>query len=171
MNADVTFVDLPTARAARGVRMLAVAALPSPWSEAAKGLFRVAGVPVTAVRYRRGDAEQAAWVGVRNAPAVVFDDDPPRVSWTEFIRLADRLGGPGSLIPSAADDRVRLFGLVNELAGEEGAGWCSRLLMVHGSLASGGARSFPLRVAEYLAKDYGYAPARVDAARARVVEV
>ena len=34
------FVDLEEARAAGGVRLLAAAALPSPWTEAAKGIFR-----------------------------------------------------------------------------------------------------------------------------------
>ena len=170
-GAGVSFVDLATARSARGVRMLVLAALPSPPSEAAKGLFRVAGVPVLAVRFRRGEAEQVAWAGVRNAPAVFFDDEPPRTGWAEVVRLADRLGGKGSLLPSAADDRVRVMGLVHELAGEEGLGWSARLLMIHGSLTSDGRQSFPLPVAQYLAKDYGYAPERVGEARARVVEV
>ncbi|HEX3698213.1 MAG TPA: hypothetical protein VH374_22770 [Polyangia bacterium] len=170
-TAGISFVDVASAKSGRGVRMLALAALPSPWSEAVKGLFQVAGVPVRAVRFRRGDAEQVAWAGARNAPAIIFDDDPPRTGWAEFTRLADRLGGPGSVLPTVADERVRVIGLLHELAGEDGLGWCSRLLMIHGSLASGGARSFPLPVAQYLAKDYGYAPERVDQARARVADV
>ena len=168
---SIQFVDLPSARAARGVRMLALTALPSPWSEAVKGMFRVTGMPVKAVRFKRGDPDQMAWVGVRNAPAVVFDDDPPRTGWAETIRLADRLGGAGSLIPLDTDQRVRLFGLVHELAGEDGLGWCGRLLMVHGSLESGGAQSFPLRLAESLARDYGYSAARAEGAPARIAEV
>jgi glutathione S-transferase len=131
----------------------------------------VAGVPVQAVRFRRGDAEQVAWAGARNAPVIVFDDEPPRTGWPQFARLADHLGGPGSVLPAVADDRVRVIGLLNELAGEDGLGWSSRLLMIHGSLVSGGARSFPLPVAQYLARDYGYAPEKVDRARIRVADV
>lgn len=167
----IQFVDLATARAARGVRMLVLTALPSPWSEASKGIFRVTGTPVKAVRFKRGDADQVAWVGVRNAPAVLFDDDPPRTGWAETIRLADRLGGAGSLIPIDVDQRVRMFGLMHELAGEDGLGWYGRLLMVHGSLTSGGAQSLPLRVGEYLARDYGYSAARAEAAPVRIAEV
>jgi hypothetical protein len=170
MERDATFrfVDLATARGGRGVRMLALSALPSSWSEAAKGLFHLARVPVLAVRFRRGDAEQAAWVGVRNAPAVLHDDDPPRSGWAEFTTLADRLGGPGSLVPIDTEARLRLFGLLHEIAGEDGLGWNARLMMIDGSLASDGARSFPLRVANYLGKDYGHTPGCADHARQRI---
>ncbi|HET6149742.1 MAG TPA: glutathione S-transferase C-terminal domain-containing protein [Polyangia bacterium] len=165
------FVDLEEARAARGVRMLAAALLPSPWTEAAKGIFHVKQIPLLCVRFRRGDAAQAAWAGVRNTPAVLFDDEPPRAGWAEILSLAERLGGAASLVPSALPERARLFGLAHELAGENGLGWSARLIMIHGSLDSGGARSFPLPVAQFLAAQYGYAPERFASARARAVAI
>ena len=44
--AHLHFIELEEARVARGVRMLAAASLPSPWTEAAKGIFHVKQIPV-----------------------------------------------------------------------------------------------------------------------------
>ena len=165
------YVELSEARAARGVRMIAVWALPSPWTEAAKGIFHVKGIPVLCVRHKRGDADQYAWAGVQNAPAVFFDDEAPRTGWAEILLLAERLGGRVSLIPADPAERARFFGLAHEVCGEDGLAWNARLIMLHGSMTSNGARSFPMRIASYLAASYGYAPDRIDRAHRRVREV
>ncbi|WP_437672161.1 glutathione S-transferase C-terminal domain-containing protein [Sorangium sp. So ce131] len=165
----VEFVDVATAKAARGVRMVASGMVPSPWSEAAKGLFRLQGVPVRVVRYSRDDAELAAWMRADNVPVVFHDDEPPRVHWAAITTLAARLGPPGALLPDDLDHRVRTVGLLNEIAGEEGLGWNARLLMLHASMTSGGQRGFPLPVAHYLAARYGYSAAiDIDRVRARI---
>jgi glutathione S-transferase len=166
-----TLIDVATARAARGLRLVVLGTLPSPWSEAAKGLFHLRGVPFLAVRFRRGDEELAAWSGgARNAPVAFYEDEPPRTGWSEILALAQRLGNPDApaLIPADPELRVRLHGLAHELAGEDGFGWNARLLMIDGSLASGGARSFPLLAAQYLAPRYGYSPERAHVALARM---
>jgi glutathione S-transferase len=168
---SIRFVELADARAARGVRMVVAGVIASPWSEAAKGLFHVKQIPALAVRYRRGDAEMAAWTSTHNTPVVFHDDDPPRAGWAEILALAERLGGRAPLVPADAELRVRLHGLAHELAGEGGLGWCSRLIMIHGSISTGGARSFSLPIAEYLAAKYGYAGADIGAARARIAEL
>jgi len=170
MNASLTFVDAATARATRGLRMVVLGMLPSPWSEAAKGLFRLRGVPALAVRLIPGDPDMAAWTGARNAPVALYEDQPPRTGWAEILALAERLGDPGAppLVPPEPEARVRLYGLAHELAGEDGLAWCARLAMIDASFKSGGQRSFPLRAAQYLASRYGYAPERVPAARERV---
>ncbi|WP_437284187.1 glutathione S-transferase family protein [Sorangium sp. So ce406] len=166
----VEFVDVATAKAARGVRMVASGVVPSPWSEAAKGMFRLQGVPVRVVRFSRDDAELAAWMRADNVPVVFHDDEPPRAHWAAITTLAARLGPPGALLPDDLDHRVRTVGLLHEIAGEEGLGWNARLFMVHASLTSGGERGFPLPVARYLAARYGYSPAiDLDRVRARVV--
>ena len=74
-------------------------------------------------------------------------------------------------MPTDPEARVRLYGLVNELAAEGGLQWCARLLMIHETFASGGTRSFPTPVSQYLAPKYGYAAERIPAARARILEV
>ena len=165
------YVDIAAARAARGPVLVVAAALPSPWSEAAKGLFHVKGLSVLGVRARPRDAELASWTSAHNVPVLMHGDDPPRSAWAEIVALAERLGGAVSLVPAEPAERARLFGLIHEIAGEDGLGWSCRLLMIHGSMESGGARGFPLPVASYLATKYGYAPERMPAARRRIAEV
>jgi glutathione S-transferase len=171
MSDLLSYVDLETARAASGVRMVVASALPSPWSEAAKSLFHVKQIPTLAVRSLRVTPEVQAWTGANNVPVVLFDDEPPRTGWAEIIALAERLGGRVPLVPADAETRVRMFGLIHELAGEGGLAWSNRLLMIDGGLRSGGREGFPLPVAQYLAPKYGHAADRAAPARARAAEV
>jgi glutathione S-transferase len=160
-------VDLDTARKARGVRMVVSAAVPSPWSEAAKNLFHLAGVETLWVRARRDDEALTAWTRAHNVPVVFHDDDPPRTGWAEIVALASRLART-AVVPSDVEGRARTFGLLHELAGEDGLGWSGRLLMLDISLRSEGQRGFALPVARYLAAKYGYAAERVAPARERI---
>jgi len=159
----IQYVDLETAKAARGVRLVAPPMVASPWSEAAKGLFKVARVPALAVRSVRGDAAQAAWTHSHNVPVVFHDDEPPRTVWSQIVALAARLGPPGALLPLDGEARVKTVGLIHEVAGEDGLGWNARLLMIQ--------RGFPKPIADYLAPKYGYAPERVAPARERAVAI
>src|SRR3954470_7636049 len=168
---SIRFVDVAEARSASGVRLVVSGAIPSPWSEAAKGLFHVRGIPILAVRFRRADQELGAWTGAHNVPVLLYDDEPPRTGWAEILALAERMPGRMSLVPRDAERRVRLFGLAHELAGEGGLGWNSRLLMIHGSFATDGASGFPMPVARYLAPKYGYAAERIPAAVDRIREI
>jgi glutathione S-transferase len=168
---SLTYVDLETARAARGVRMVVASALPSPWTEAAKGLFHVKQIPALAVRSLRVTPDVQAWTGADNVPIVMFDDERPRAGWAEIIALAERLGGRVPLVPAEPEARARMFGLIHELAGEGGLAWSNRLLMIDGGMRSGGKEGFPLPVAQYLAPKYGYASGCGASARARVAEV
>jgi len=167
----VQFVDMETARTARGLRLIVAAAIPSPWSEAAKALFHVKRLPFVGVRFRRDHEALFAWTGARNVPVAVNDDEPPRTGWAEIIALAERLGGEVPLVPRDPDQRILLHGLIHELAGEGGLAWSSRLVMVHGGLSSNGAVGFPLPIAQFLVPRYGYAAERVPGAMARIREV
>jgi glutathione S-transferase len=161
------FVELEEARAARGLRIVTVAGVPSPWSQSALGALDMKGLDYLAVRLRRNDDETRRWTGARNAPVVLFDDEPPRTGWAEIVALAERLGGRASLVPADDEARARMFGLSHEILGEGGFAWSVRLLLTHLGLTTDGRRGWPRAVAEYLAPRYGYAPERVDAARAR----
>jgi glutathione S-transferase len=165
------YVDLETARTAPGVRLVVSGVIPSPWSEAAKALFHVKQLPVHVVRFTRDRPEIAAWTGARNVPVVLLGEELPRTGWAEILALAQQLGGARSLVPEDHELRLRHHGLAHELCGADGLGWNNRLLMIHGSLCTGGARSFPLPVGQYLAPRYGYDPARVPAARPRLAEI
>jgi glutathione S-transferase len=164
----ITYVDVATARDAPGVRLVVSGLVPSPWSEAAKGLFRIADVPVLVVRRGRDASEITAWTGVDNVPVVLHGAEPARSHWAAITSLAARLAGPGVVIPDDLEPRVQAMGLIHEIAGEGGIGWSSRLAMIDASIASEGKRGFPLPVAQYLARRYGYTPAAVAAAPARI---
>ena len=165
------FVELEEARAARGLRVVIATNVPSPWSQAALGLFDIKGLDYLAVRFKRSDEEIKRWAGTRNAPAVLFDDEPPRTGWAEIVMLAERLGGAISLVPDDDERRTRMFGLSHEILGEGGLGWSVRLLLTHRSFATDGREGWPKPAAEYLAPRYGYAPERAPAARARATSV
>jgi glutathione S-transferase len=167
-------VDLETARAASGVRLVVVANIPSPWSEAAKGIFRLKNVPFVAVRLEAGDKTVRQWTRSRNAPAAMYDDEPARTGWAEILELAERAAPASSpsLIPTSPADRVRMFGLAHEVMGEGGLLWSGRLLSIHAGLTTNGERGFPPPVATYLGKRYGYTndQARLDAASRQIAE-
>lgn len=159
-----SFLDLASARSAPGLRLVLTGVIPSPWSEAAKGLFHARHIAYGVIRHRSDDAELAGWTGTHNAPVVFHGDEAPRSGWKEIVELADELPGEVSLAPADLE-------LLNEIAGEDGLGWSSRLVMVHAGLESGGTRGFPVPIARYLGAKYGYAPERMPRARARIAEV
>ena len=170
MSAATTFVDLETARSAPGLRLAVAGGIPSPWSEAAKGIFRIKGAPFLCVRMPPGDKAVRSWTRARNVPAAMFEDEPARTGWADILELAERIAPSPSLVPEAPAERVRMFGLAHEVMGEGGLVWSGRLVTIHLGLETDGARGFPPMVAGYLAKRYGYAPERIDAARRRVAE-
>lgn len=151
------FVEPDVARSAGGTRLIVAGMVPSPWSEATKGLFRVAGVPVLAVRRLRDNTEALkAWTGIDNVPVVLHENEPPRSHWAPILTLAARLSPVNPLLPERPERRAEMVGLIHELAGEGGLGWNSRLAMIDAAFKSGGDRGFPLPVAQYLAGRYGY---------------
>ncbi len=166
----IEYVTLDAARAARGTRIVTSALVPSPWSEAAKGLFQIAELPALVVARPRDAAEIIAWTGVDNVPAVLHDDEPARTCWSAIVGLAARLAAPGALLPVDPVGRAADIGLLEMIAGEQGLGWNARLGMIHASFESNGARGFPVPVATYLSKRYGYTPVlSASALRDRIV--
>lgn len=166
------FVELDVARTSTGVRLVTVGGVPSPWSEAAKGIFRLIDIPFVAVRMMPGDKALREWTRSRNAPVVMHDDEPPRTGWADILELAERIAPKTarSLVPTTPADRVRMFGLAHETVGEGGLLWSSRLLTIDAGLETDGARGFPAPIAGYLAKRYGYTKERLGIARARIEE-
>lgn len=163
------FVGIDEARSASGVRLVVVGAMPSPWSEAAKGLFTVKRIDAKLVRFLAGDEAVKQWTGSQSAPVLFVDAEPPRTHWSEILEASERLGGAESLVPSDPEERARMFGLAHELLGEGGLAWSQRIVVIHRGLTSGGREGFPLRVARYLVPKYGYAPERVEPSRRRAV--
>src|SRR5512144_243020 len=165
---SIEFVDVATARSAPGVRIVVSGLVPSPWSEAAKGLFRIGNIPVLAVRRMRDAADVTAWTGVDNVPVVFHNAEPARTSWAAITTLAARLAGPDVVVPDDVAARADAMGLLHEIAGEDGIGWNARLAMIDVSITSGGKRGFPLPIGQYLAQRYGYTREAVARGRTRI---
>ena len=165
------FVDLEEAKRRSGLRLVVVGGVPSPWSQAAKGILHVEGVPYVAVRMRPGDTRLTQWTGQTSAPVAIHDDEAPRGGWAEILLLAERLAPTPSLLPGDPEQRALIFGLSHEICGEMGLGWCRRLAGVHDCFDSDGKEGYARPIAEYLAGKYGYRPGEGDEVRRRVHEL
>lgn len=150
------YVQLASARTAKGTRIVTSALVPSPWSEAVKGMFRVAQLSALVVARARDSDDVTTWTGVDNVPVVLHDAEPPRTNWAAIVGLVARLA-PNTLVPADPRARAELLGWLELIAGEEGIGWNARLAMIRASHESNGERGFPLPVATYLAQRYGFA--------------
>ncbi|MFW6094388.1 MAG: glutathione S-transferase family protein [Pseudomonadota bacterium] len=167
------YMSIAEARDAEGLRMACIRGVPSPWTEAARGIFRVKGL---ACRYAAPAADEPAdavaeWAGDTSVPVVAYAREKLRTGWAEILLLAERLAPEPALIPAEPEERAMLFGLGHEICGEMGLGWCVRLLMVERSLEQRHASAFPNAVAEMLASKYGYEPDAAARARDRVPEI
>jgi len=145
--------------------------IPSPWAEAAKGIFHVKGLDCRYAAQNPQDAEDAiaAWAGESSIPVVAYEGEPLRTGWVEILVLAERLASDPALIPSDPKQRVEMFGLSHEICGEMGIGWCVRLLILRSSFDHSDEQSFPTTVAGRLAAKYGFYPAHVQQAEERIV--
>ena len=149
-------VSVEEAKSQRGLRLVYVAGVPSPWGEAAKGILHVKQIPFVAVRMNPGDAAVTEWTGSTSAPVAFYQDEAPRGGWAEILLLAERLAPKPALLPKDPAERALALGLSHEICGEMGLGWARRIEGIHDSIATDGARGFPVPVAHYLGKKYGY---------------
>jgi glutathione S-transferase len=170
----VEYVDVERARALPGLRLVLTTGVPGPWGEAAKGVFHAKGIPFVRVAQDAGRPNDAlyAWTGHRNAPVAVLDDERPRTTWSEILWLAERLRPEPSLVPADPDLRVRCFGLAQELMGENGFGWCRRLMLL--ALSMGEATEPPEALRPVLGRlvaQYGYSHEAAQVAPTRVAAI
>lgn len=168
MSATIEYVDLETAKAATGIRIVVTPFVPSPWGEATKGLLQIAGLRALAVR--RGTDKDAidAWTGIDNVPALFHDKEPIRSNWAAIVAFVERMA-PG-VLPADVAARADVMGALDVIAGEGGIGWNARLAMIDAGIATNGGTGFPLPVAKFLARRYGHSAQAVDAARTRIAD-
>jgi glutathione S-transferase len=153
----------------RGMRMVVVGQVPSPWGEAAKGIFQLKRIDFAAVRLVYDNEALKAWAGQLSGPVAIYDDEPPRSGWAEILMLAERLAPEPPLLPVDPDARARAVALAEDFCGARGLGWNRRLQLVHAGLGNTGG--FVPRVAGYLGNKYGYDAANSAANHARVIEL
>lgn len=165
--------SIEEARQLPGLRLVLTAGVPGPWGEMAKGFFQVKGIAYVPVAQEGGGAneELRRWTGHVNAPIAIYADEPPRAGRDEILFLAERLEPEPPLLPRSPEQRALAFGLLHEIAGEMGFGWCRRLMMLD-DLAR--LPDLPPQVAGFrdrLQRRYGGDAAQAAEAPARCAEV
>lgn len=163
------YVTVEDAIPRNGLRMVVVGNVPSPWGEAAKGIFHVKQLEWAAVRLVYDNAALKKWAGELSGPVVVFEKEFPRTGWAEILLLAERLAPQPALLPPDPLEKSRVVTLSDQFCNQGGLGWMRRLQAIHATFQKQGG--LPERVAGYLGKKYGYTPEAGAAAGVRVREL
>jgi glutathione S-transferase len=145
------YVSVEDSIKGRGLRMVVVGDVPSPWGEAAKGFLHIKGWVAVRLTYDSEPLKQ--WAGQRSGPVA-------RSGWAEILLLAERLTAKPSLLPTDPFQRAIVFGLAHEICGEGGLGWSRRMQLVHAGLNGAGGFS----------EKYGYSPEASATAAVRVAQ-
>jgi glutathione S-transferase len=178
------YIPIREARKLPGLRIvLGAFTVPGPWHEACKGVFYAKGLDYASVRSSNEDAsdlqlgmagtqsELVEWTAQSSAPVVIWNDERPRSLWNDQLYLAERLQPEPRLIPENDEDRVRMFGLANELLGEGGLAFHKRHFM---SGAHGGTlpEDSPDRALfSFVGQKYGFSEDALEGATGRIVQI
>ena len=157
MTAAADWVDVETAVTMPGLRIVLTPGIPGPWSESAKAILYVKRLLYVRARQEVLGANVALlrWTGQATAPVAAWNDEPPRSTWIEQLYLFERLAPEPRLMPADFDERTTMFGLANEICGEDGFIWNRRHLMVRDWATP--AQPEEVRVTfEKLGRKYGY---------------
>src|SRR5258706_1137743 len=86
-------LSLSAARDRSGLRIAMVRGVPSPWGQAAKGIFEIKGMPFVRAYREAADADGLLreWTGQESFPVVAYESERPRTGWAEILLLAERL--------------------------------------------------------------------------------
>jgi len=167
------YIDVEEAKKRTGLRLVVAPGIPGPWGEAIKGICHVKKIPFTLVRFDIGAENKALteWSAQASVPVMIWNDEFPKSTWNQQLALAERLAPTPPLIPADIDERILLFGYANELCGENGFGWCRRLMIVHQTLSNPAIPEENRAFAQYFGAKYGYSPENGQAASARVIQI
>ena len=161
------YVSVEEAIGRDGLRMVVVGGVPSPWGEAAKGLFHIEGIDWIGVRLAYDSEALLQWAGERSGPVAVYGKEAPRPGWRDILLLAERLAPASRLLPAGPQAREQVLSLAGTICEKGGLNWTRRLQLVHAGLQ--GLPGFNPRASTYLAKKYGHDPEAGAAAGAKVV--
>jgi glutathione S-transferase len=155
----------------QGLRLMTIPGVPSPWSEAAKGILWVKELEFDRILEATGEENLLQqWTGQTSKPVLVWNRERPATGWAEILHLAERLNPEPALIPQSRSDRITLFGISHELAGEMGLGWCFRLLACSRAYEKQDS-AFPQVVIDMMANKYGWSPEMGAIAKPRALEI
>ncbi len=167
------WIDVAEAKSRPGLRLVLTRGVPGPWGEAAKGVFRAKGIAFDKVTQVGGQPNDALfeWLGHRNAPIAVYEDERPRTGWAEILALAERLAPEPSLVPADPEDRAVFSGLAHELLGVDGFGWNRRLMLFRRSVGEGEVPPAVQQAMGRMLVQYDYSPEAARRAPVRVAGI
>ena len=171
------YIPIEQARNMSGLRVVLPAyPIPGPWRESCKGILYVKGLDYVCVKCANAgqsdlavgmdnsQSELIAWTGQASGPVMAYNDELPRSKWYDQLTLAERLAPEPMLIPAEIEQRMRMYGLANELLGENGLVWKKRHLMIDQPLKSLPENDEQRDFWTFLGKKYGYTPQAADSA-------
>jgi glutathione S-transferase len=148
------YVEVEVARRTPGLRLVLTQGLPGPWGQAIKKILLYKGIDYVPVAQYAGQDNAALkeWVGVRNAPVIVDERGRPLTTWSE------------------SESRAHVLGIVHELAGDNGLGWCMRLLLFKDTQsANPSAREQPAMA--QMIGEYGVTEEAIQSAPERIIDI
>jgi glutathione S-transferase len=124
------YLRVNEARGIPGLKLVLSVAVPGPWGEGIKKILEYKGLHYLPVAQfpSEENADLKRWTGVRNAPVLITDDGTVAHRWLDLVLLAERLQPEPAILPQDSIERALVVGILNELCGEWGFGWCRRLL-------------------------------------------
>lgn len=125
----VDYISVADAVNLSGLRVVLSPGFPGPWSVAAKIILNMKSIAFTPVAQAIGQEDKILreWTGQESAPVAVLDKERSRARWDEILLLAERLQPEPRLIPQDEALRAEMFGVANDICGEDGFGWNFRL--------------------------------------------
>jgi glutathione S-transferase len=174
-DVKLKYASIAEARKMSGLRLiLGEVAVPGPWREACKGIFYVKKIPYTPVASASADGSQRElieWTAQASAPVAVWNDERPRSTWIEQLFLAERLQPEPALIPANIEDRALMFGMINEIAGENGLAWQRRHQLIDGTVSNPNTDERTRNFWKRFGGKYLYSEEAVKAAPARIASI
>jgi glutathione S-transferase len=163
------YLSVEQARNLGGLRLVLTMGVPGPWSESAKKILEYKQMEYAPVAQylNRENADLLAWVGVRNAPVVVYDNEAPLISWRDILLFAERMAPSPPLLPHASQERKLALRIAHDICGEWGFGWSRRLMLI--SLARNLAPVDELSAR--VQQTYGFTAEHATKAPARTAEI
>lgn len=167
------YISVAQAKEQTGMRIVAAPGIPGPWAEAVKGFNYVKKIPYRVVQFDIGgeNADLVAWSAQASTPVMIWNDEFPKSVWSQQLALTERIQPNPTLIPPDLEDRLLLFGYANELCGENGLGWCRRLMVVQQLLNAPNLPDESRAFGEYFGAKYGYSPEGGESAPGRVAHI
>lgn len=163
------YLSVPQARELSGLRLVLTRGVPGPWSESAKKILEYKGLEYAPVAQylNQENSDLLAWVGVRNAPVLVYNNETPITSWRDILLFAERRAPHPALLPHDPQDRELALRMAGDICGEGGFGWSRRLMLI--SMARNLA---PVNeMSERVQQGYGFAAEPSAKAPARAAEI